>query len=57
MKIKNTSNKVISLGEIAILPDETVEVNGFENNEAVKLLAKMEDLQIIADKKASSGRK
>lgn len=38
MKLKNISNKIINVGETAILPDETAEVSGFDGNPTVDAL-------------------
>lgn len=35
MKLKNIGNKLINVGETAILPDETAEVSGFDGNPVV----------------------
>ena len=35
MKLKNTSNKIISVGEVVILPGETKEITGYDDNEVL----------------------
>ncbi len=56
MKLKNTSNKLINIGETAILPDEVAEVSGFDNNPAVDALEEAGHLCII-DPPAQKGTK
>lgn len=36
MKLKNIGNKIISVGATVILPGETKEVTGYDDNEVVK---------------------
>lgn len=36
MKLKNIGNKIISIGATVILPGETKEVTGYDDNEIVK---------------------
>ena len=38
MKLKNIGNKIISIGATVILPGETKEVTGYDDNEIVKVL-------------------
>lgn len=52
MKLKNIGHKVVSIGEIVILPGETKEVAGYDDNAVVKALIKRKFLAIAAEKKA-----
>lgn len=54
MKLKNTSGKIIGIGETVFLPNETKEVSGYDNNTALKALIKRKDLTVV---KAPAGRK
>lgn len=36
MKLKNIGNKIISVGATVILPGETKDVTGYDDNEVVK---------------------
>jgi hypothetical protein len=47
MKLKNISNKLINVGETAILPDETAEVSGFDGNPVVGAMVEAGHLRII----------
>lgn len=48
MKIKNTSETIISFGKTVILPDETAEVDdSYNSNASVALLAKMKRIKIM----------
>lgn len=57
MKLKNTSNKLINVGETAILPGQTVEVSGFDDNPVVDALVKAKKLSIIKAKSTGRGGK
>ena len=46
MKLKNISNKLINVGETAILPDETAEVSGFDGNPVVGAMVEAGQLRI-----------
>lgn len=52
MKIKNTSGKLVNVGETVILPGATAEVAGFDNNAVVAFLVKQKVLTVIKDKPA-----
>lgn len=55
MKLKNIGHKIISVGETAILPGETKEVTGFDENPVVAMLVEFGNLSIVKEKPA--GRK
>ena len=48
MKIKNTSNKIIGIGEASVLPDSVVTVpEAFENSAVLEVYRKLGFIQII----------
>lgn len=47
MKLKNNCGKIVSVGETVILPGETKEVDGYENNAALDFLIERGDLTKI----------
>lgn len=48
MKIKNTSNKIIGIGEVSVLPDSVVTVpEAFENSAVLEVYRKLGFIQII----------
>lgn len=55
MKLKNNIHKIISVGETTILPGETKEVQGFDDNPVVAALVKRKDLSVVKEK--TTGRK
>lgn len=54
MKIKNISGKVISVGETIILPNETKEVKGYDNSDALAFFLKRKLLRTVEDKAAAT---
>lgn len=56
MKLKNNSHKVVSVGEKAILPGQTIEVEGFDNNVPLNFLVKKKVLSIIKEKAPGKGK-
>lgn len=55
MKLKNNIHKIISVGDTVILPGETKEVQGFDNNPVVTALVKRKYLSVVKEK--ATGRK
>ena len=50
MKIKNTSNKIIGIGEVSVLPDSVVTVpEAFENSAVLEVYRKLGFIQIIEE--------
>ena len=50
MKIKNTSNKIIGIGEASVLPDSVVTVpEAFENSAVLEVYRKLGFIQIIEE--------
>ena len=47
MKLKNTCNKIISVGEVVILPGETKEVTGYDDNDVLAFHIARRDLAVI----------
>lgn len=55
MKLKNIGHKIVNVGDTIILPGETKDVQGYDNNPVVDALVKRKDLSIVKEKAA--GRK
>lgn len=47
MKLKNIGNKIISIGATVILPGETKEVTGYDDNEIVKFFIGQRNLSEV----------
>ena len=47
MKLKNIGNKIISVGATVILPGETKEVTGYDDNEVVKFFIGQGNLSVV----------
>ena len=58
MKLKNIGNKIISIGATVILPGETKEVTGYDDNEIVKFFIGQGNLSEVKSRKGeiSHGR-
>lgn len=53
MKLKNIGNKIVSVGEVVILPGETKEVSGYESNSALEYLVGDGNLSIVKERTAA----
>lgn len=49
MKLKNTCHKIISVGEVIILPGDTQEVAGFDGNDVLNFHIERGDLTVVND--------
>ena len=56
MRVKNISNKVISVGSVAILPGKTQQITGYEKNKVISSLVKTKYLVILRDPPPRRGR-
>lgn len=54
MKIKNISGKIVSVGQTVILPNETKEVTGYDNSDALSFFVQRKLLRIVEDKTAAA---
>lgn len=50
MKLKNIGNKIVSVGEVVILPGETKEVSGYDENSALEYLIHQGNLSIVKER-------
>lgn len=50
MKLKNIGNKIVSVGEVVILPGETKEVSGYDENSALEYLIRQDNLSIVKER-------
>lgn len=50
MKLKNIGNKIVSVGEVVILPGETKEVSGYDENSALECLIRQGNLSIVKER-------
>lgn len=53
MKLKNIGNKIISVGATAILPGETKDVTGYDDNEVVKFFIGQGNLSEVKSRTAA----
>ena len=53
MKLKNIGNKIISVGATVILPGETKDVTGYDDNEVVKLFIGRGNLSEVKSRTAA----
>lgn len=56
MKLKNTGNKIISVGAITILPGEIKEVTGYDGNSVLEYFIKQGNLTEIKERSAAKGK-
>lgn len=56
MKLKNTGNKVVSVGEVIILPGETKTVSGYDDNSALAYLISEGNLTVVKERTAASAK-
>lgn len=57
MKLKNTSGKIVSVGDTVILPGETSgEIPGFDGNPVIAAMVKRKDLAIVKEPAARKGK-
>lgn len=56
MKLKNTGNKIISVGATAILPGETKEVIGYDGNAVLEYFIKQGNLTEIKERSIAKGK-
>jgi hypothetical protein len=50
MKLKNIGNKIVSVSEVVILPGETKEVSGYDENSALEYLIRQGNLSIVKER-------
>lgn len=50
MKLKNIGNKIVSVGEVVILPGETKEVSGYDENSELEYLIRQGNLSIVKER-------
>ena len=53
MKLKNIGNKIISVGATVILPGETKDVTGYDDNEVVKFFIVQGNLSEVRSRTAA----
>lgn len=53
MKLKNIGNKIVSVGATVILPGETKDVTGYDDNEVVKFFIKQGNLSEVKSRTAA----
>lgn len=53
MKLKNIGNKIISIGATVILPGETKDVTGYDDNEVVKFFIGRGNLSEVKSRTAA----
>lgn len=53
MKLKNIGNKIISVGATVILPGETKDVTGYDDNEVVKFFIRQGNLSEVKSRTAA----
>lgn len=53
MKLKNIGNKIISIGATVILPGETKDVTGYDENEIVKFFIGQGNLSEVKSRTAA----
>ena len=53
MKLKNIGNKIVSVGEVVILPGETKEVSGYDENSALEYLIRQGNLSTVKERVAA----
>ena len=53
MKLKNIGNKIISIGATVILPGETKDVTGYDDNEIVKIFIGQGNLTEVKSRTAA----
>lgn len=53
MKLKNIGNKIVSVGATVILPGETKDVTGYEDNEVVKFFIGQGNLSEVKSRTAA----
>ena len=53
MKLKNIGNKIISVGATVILPGETKDVTGYDDNEVVKFFIEQGNLSEVKSRAAA----
>ena len=53
MKLKNIRNKIINIGATVILPGETKEVTGYDDNEIVKFFIGQRNLSEVKSRTAA----
>lgn len=53
MKLKNIGNKIVSVGATVILPGETKDVTGYDDNEVVKLFIGQGNLSEVKSRTAA----
>ena len=56
MKLKNTCNKIISVGEVVILPGETKEVTGYDDNDVLAFHIARRDLAVVRSEERRVGK-
>lgn len=47
MRIKNISGKIVSIGDTVLLPNETKEVKGYDNSDALAFLIERKKLRVV----------
>lgn len=53
MKLKNIGNKIVSVGATVILPGETKDVTGYDDNEVVKFFIGKGNLSEVKSRTAA----
>lgn len=53
MKLKNIGNKIVSVGATVILPGETKDVTGYDDNEVVKFFVGQGNLSEVKSRTAA----
>ncbi len=51
MKIKNTGNKIVSIGNVIILPGDTADIVGYDKNASLNKLIEMGNLERVKESK------
>lgn len=53
MKLKNIGNKIVSVGATVILPGETKDITGYDDNEVVKFFIGQGNLSEVKSRTAA----